>query len=213
MWGMAAAPAAAQYPPAWGAFVPAPWAAAAGATPMFPQQPMPGWPGASPAVTQLPIPTGVTSVAPGNDDWVNVQPAQQPPPGWEQQRMDYPEGYGTMTPSRAYSRQSSTRSRTPFSGDSSPSSGSSDLSRVRSWKGGAVGPVRETDKRPPREWRSDFSMSKTSAIGAALGSILQLSPRPRSAARRGLWQIRSHITRLYSAPQRFRRNAAPTQKQ
>ena len=157
---------------------------------MFPQQPMPGWPGASPAVTQLPIPTGATSVAQGNESWVHVQPAQT---GWEQAK-DMPDGFGALAPSRSFSRQSSSRARTPFSGDSSPSSGTSDLSRGKSWQG-AVGPVRETDKRPPREWRSDFSMSKGSVIGAALGSILQLSPRPRSAARRGMWHVMSRMYR------------------
>ena len=170
MWGI---PAAAQYAPTWGTFPSSPWAAAAaGATPMFPQQPMPGWPtGASPAVTQVPIPTGVTSVAQGNDGWVHVQPAV------EQVRNAYPEGFGAETLSRSISRRSSSRPRTPFSEHSSPSSGVSDLSRARSW----TGSVRETDKRPPREWRSDFSMSR-SPISSALGSLLQLSPRP---SRRG----------------------------
>ncbi|KAI0779191.1 hypothetical protein BC629DRAFT_1289935 [Irpex lacteus] len=75
--------------------------------------------------------------------------------------------------------RSSRRSRTPFSDNSSPSSQSSDISRSRSF----TGSVSIHDKRPPREWRPDFMMSRSPTLGSVIGSLLHID-RPRSASHR-----------------------------
>jgi hypothetical protein len=176
MWGIPAVPS-----DSWGGLQGTPWATSGAVlTPMFSATTVPpAWPSAAPsAVTQVPIPP---TVAQGNDEWVHVQPAT----GWDEQQgsssgFDSP----ARSLSRALSRRSSSRSRSraAFSGDSSPSSATSDLSRTRSF----TSSVSENDKRPPREWRSDFSMLRSPTLGAAIGSLLHLSPGRRPSSRRGM---------------------------
>ena len=170
---------------------PSPWGPTQGSlTPMFPapahtvqpMQPMPVWPmggvmmGASPAVTAIPI-TALNTGTGANDEWVDLN---------RQELDDYDEASSTGFPSgstmRSLSRngsKSSRRSRTPFSDGSSPSSHSSEISRSRSF----LGSVSVHDKRPPREWRSDFTMSRSPTFGSVLGSLLHID-RPRSATHR-----------------------------
>ncbi|KAH8103126.1 hypothetical protein BXZ70DRAFT_889618 [Cristinia sonorae] len=79
-----------------------------------------------------------------------------------------------MNTPRPRSRSASHRAPSPFSADSSPSSKSShSIGRSQSYRQR----IREDDKRPPRDWRLDFSMTKPTAVGAVLGQLL--SPRPR----------------------------------
>ena len=180
----------------WGGQISTPWpSSAAVLTPMFSSTtapPQPAWPGTSPTITQVPIPTGMSaSVSQGNEEWVHVQ---QPPADWDRPRT--PSRYDSSpvgSTSRFLSRQPSSRSRSVsrVSGDSSPSSGLSDLSRTRSFTGSWT--VSEHDKRPPREWRSDFSMLRSPTLGAAIGSLLHLSPGRRPGSRRGMLRLGIHV--------------------
>ncbi|OBZ67724.1 hypothetical protein A0H81_12165 [Grifola frondosa] len=74
-------------------------------------------------------------------------------------------------------RRPSQRSATPHSSsiNSSPSSGSSNLSRKQSLHG----PDGEASKRPPREWRTDFSMTKPGMFG--LGALFRSRSRTISS--------------------------------
>lgn len=173
-------------PPGWGGADNSAWGFGQQTlTPMFPttqagfappQQSAAPWPtafGASPAVTHLPIAQNAA-----NDDWVHLQ--HQDATFRDYEDSDHSPAYSSL--SRSLSRHSSHRSgrsRTPFSHHSSPSSIASEISRSKSFSGF----VSAHDKRPPREWRPDFTMASTSALGSAIGSILQIT-RPRSASRR-----------------------------
>lgn len=173
-------------PTGWGGVDGSPWGHPNGVlTPMFPPPvtigpPTTGWPGGfagvqSPAVTALPM----TAIATGtNDNWMDMQHS-----GWDGEDEGSSTGFPTLT--RGLSRhdsRSSHRSQTQFSGDSSPSSQSSDISRSRSY----TGSVSIHDKRPPREWRSDFTMGRSATLGAAIGNLLNLNAkRSRSSSRRG----------------------------
>jgi len=138
--------------------------------PQFPAQipmsGMPVWPQGfgQPNVMTTPmfIPTNPIRDVGQGDEWVHVDRE----PEWRKERVG-------ATP-RPRSRSASHRIPSPFSADSSPSSRSShSIGRSRSY----VDRIREDDKRPPREWRLDFSMTKQNALGAALGQLL--SPKPR----------------------------------
>ncbi|PCH35159.1 hypothetical protein WOLCODRAFT_107058 [Wolfiporia cocos MD-104 SS10] len=66
------------------------------------------------------------------------------------------------------SGQMTMRSVTPFSaGTFSPGSSNTAVSRSRSVRSMSG----ELSKRPPREWRADFSMSKSVGLGASIGSF------------------------------------------
>ncbi|KAI0338071.1 hypothetical protein BDW22DRAFT_1338754 [Trametopsis cervina] len=128
--------------------------------------------GASPAVTAIPI--TALNTGNNNDDWVELQRQE-----WEGHEDSLSSGFPSTRSLSRHGSRSSHRSRSAFSGDSSPSSQSSDISRSRSFNGS----VSIHDKRPPREWRSDFTMSRSPTLGSVIGSILHID-RPRSASRR-----------------------------
>lgn len=137
--------------------------------PALPMAGMPVWPQGFgvPAVMTTPmfIPTNPIREAGPGEDWVHVDREPQ---------TDMQKWGGTMQ--RPRSRSASQRAPSPFSAESSPSSRSShSIGRSRSY----IQRVSEDDKRPPREWRLDFSMTKPGPIGAALGQLL--SPKPKRA--------------------------------
>ncbi|TCD71975.1 hypothetical protein EIP91_000107 [Steccherinum ochraceum] len=126
----------------------------------IPMSGMPVWPQGfgAPAVMTTPmfIPTNPIQDGGQNEEWVHVDRSEGE---WRK--------YGG-TP-RPRSRSASQRAPSPFSADSSPSSRSShSIGRSRSY----MERISEDDKRPPREWRTDFSMTKPNAFGAAIGSLL-----------------------------------------
>lgn len=133
----------------------------------MPMAGMPVWPQGfgAPAVMTTPmfISTNPIRDVGQGEDWVHVDRESD----WQKEQR-----WGN-TP-RPRSRSASHRAPSPFSADSSPSSRSShSISRSRSY----VDRIREDDKRPPREWRLDFSMTPPNAFGAAIGQLL--SPKPR----------------------------------
>ncbi|KAI0685738.1 hypothetical protein BC835DRAFT_1420975 [Cytidiella melzeri] len=151
-------------------------------TPMFSApvtlgQPMAVWPsggvmmGASPAVTAIPI--TALNTGNNNDDWVELERSE-----WDDRDEMSSTGFPITRSLSRHGSRSSHRSRTQFSDGSSPSSRSSELSRSRSF----TGSVSIHDKRPPREWRSDFTM-RSPTLGTVIGSMLNID-RPRSANRR-----------------------------
>ncbi|THH23189.1 hypothetical protein EUX98_g7986 [Antrodiella citrinella] len=138
--------------------------------PQFPAQipmsGMPSWPQGfgQPTIMTTPrfMPTHPIQDAGQGDDWVHIEQE----PEWRKERA-----LGTPRPR---SRSASHRAPSPFSPESSPSSRSShSIGRSRSY----LDRIREDDKRPPRDWRLDFSMTRQNAFGAALGQLL--SPKTR----------------------------------
>ncbi|KZT04544.1 uncharacterized protein LAESUDRAFT_728034 [Laetiporus sulphureus 93-53] len=84
----------------------------------------------------------------------------------DRQQSDY---FGKPEESGWHSSRSSSRPLSPLSNSTpSPLSSNSGVSRSRSMRsfGG------ESAKRPPRDWRVDFSMSKSLSLGASLGSLV-----------------------------------------
>jgi len=169
-----------------------------GAAPVFPPpQAMnmagmvpPIWPGTAQPMATGPVGIITPMMVPaanladfgqGDDDWVDVRSESDSYRSGGGVNPTWPGGFGNPRPmSRAASRSS--RPHTPFSAHSSPSSRSShsmSISRSRS-KSYSNGPswVPEHEKRPPRDWRPDFSMNK-SAIGDAIGALF--SPKKGGA--------------------------------
>ena len=142
---------------------------------------MPVWPQGlgTPAVMTTPmfIPTNPIRDAGQGEDWVHVERETQQ--DWQK--------WGN-TPRRPRSRSASHRAPSPFSPESSPSSKSSgSIGRSHSW----ISRLSDDDKRPPREWRLDFSMTKPNPIGVALGQLLSPKPkRVRSPSIRGKSGVR-----------------------
>ena len=114
------------------------------APPMMPMQPA----AVVPAVhAGTPAPTNIPF--PDNEEW-----AHEPPrPPTSRRTISSPERYPT-----------------PFASDS-PSSDASNISRSHSLRG--TGTVHQDSLRPPREWRPNFSMIKSSAVEAALSSLFR----------------------------------------
>lgn len=131
-------------------------------SPQWPPHPPTPWPAASNVPTMVPagFPAPVNPATPcGVDGW---RRSVEDSGGY----LPKPDEDGWPT-----SRSFTSRPLTPFSSHtSSPSSGSS-ISRSRSLR--SVGD--ENSKRPPREWRADFSMYKS--LGFSLGSLF---PKTRS---------------------------------
>lgn len=106
------------------------------------------------------------------DDWVEVANDR---PNWE---SAWPQGglptqSGRLAPrplSRATSRTSNTSRRraTSTSHSANTSPGSSHSAMLARYNEKAY----EDEKRPPREWRADFSMTKPSPLVSALGMLL-----------------------------------------
>ncbi|KAI0765865.1 hypothetical protein BD413DRAFT_481826 [Trametes elegans] len=98
---------------------------------------------------------------PGSDGWPREREREESAPqSWRHDRLDDSYAVVRRPPSR-----SSTPHHPSLSLNSSPSSGSGgSLSRNASLRG----PGAESAKRPPREWRSDFSMTGPGLFGALL---------------------------------------------
>ena len=85
------------------------------------------------------------------------------------------------------------RPLTPFSSStSSPSSMGSNISRSRSLRSVHD----ESAKRPPREWRADFSMARSLGLGASLGSMFTKARSPSISSSCECTRLNSNDTRL-----------------
>ncbi|KAK7685485.1 hypothetical protein QCA50_011349 [Cerrena zonata] len=141
------------------------------------------------------------------DDWVEVADHR---PDWE---SSWPQGglptqSGRLAPrplSRATSRTSHTSRRlaasTSHSANTSPGSSHSAMLRRYNEK------MYEDEKRPPREWRADFSMTKPSPLVSALGMLLspalgrQGSIRRRSSSTSNSQKVDLHPYIRYNSSQ------------
>ena len=96
-----------------------------------------------------------------DQDWVRVS-------GYFNGKEDALEGWPP-------SEHTGSRPLTPFSSStSSPSSFNSNISRSRSLRSVHD----ESAKRPPREWRADFSMARSLGLSASLGSMFTKARSP-----------------------------------
>ncbi|CCM02164.1 uncharacterized protein FIBRA_04242 [Fibroporia radiculosa] len=178
--GLASYPYAPQmmYPPPGAMPGVVPGAGAEGGTAWMPfaqPPPMMFWPGTPGQMPMIPPPMMMT---PGANN-AAINPAMPPRSGDDSVDDRYTNYFSTpKTDDMGFpSARTTPRTLTPFlpspstSDSSSPSSTTSGVSRSRSVRSmGALGARGdESSKRPPREWRPDFSMSRS--ISGALGSI------------------------------------------
>lgn len=154
--------------------------------------PAQGWPGMTPGVGTAnnslpPTASPAQSFTRENDEWVSIErdPEDRTWGGWPND--SFPIGFNR--PRSELSRAISTsrpRSRSPFSSsNSSPLSRSDSFTRRRTRSRSFTRPVSESEKRPPREWRPDFSMVRPGIITQALGSMFNSPKRTYTMTRRG----------------------------
>ncbi|CAL1698852.1 unnamed protein product [Somion occarium] len=142
----------------------------------------------APAMASWGAPMGMTPMMLGpqpvqstrEDDWVDVSNDR---PNWEQAwpQGGFPTQSGRLAP-RPLSRATSQASR--MSGRQRSASHSSNTSPRSSNSAMLARHERafEDEKRPPREWRADFSMTRPSVLASALGAML--SPARQGSIRR-----------------------------
>lgn len=175
--------------------------------PAFVAHPAVGWPGMTPGIGIIPPPLAPSASTPAqftreNDEWVSIErdPEQERIRerehedrtwgNWPRDRDALPIGFRDHPPrprsqlSRAAS--TSRRPHSPFSSsNSSPLSRSGSFSNSRVRSRSFTRPVAEAEKRPPREWRPDFSMIRSSSLASALGSIFNSPKRTHTMSKRG----------------------------